>query len=112
MTNADKFLKDGVSVEEFVNKFHNFCAKQSNNNASSIRLEQFLSKKAQPTLTEDERVILRNIDTNTFQEIARDVNGILIVQGQNDKGQTLEFIKTSLNLFNNLFQFIKERRRI
>lgn len=56
MTNAEKYLKDNVSVEEFINEFHNFCAKQNNNNASSIRLEQFLSRKVQPTLTEDERV--------------------------------------------------------
>ena len=107
MTNKDKFLRDGVSAEEFVE----FLKSKQPNNKYDMTFHDivlWLNEKATPTLTEDERAILRNIDTNTFQEIARDVNGILIVQGQNDKGQILEFIKTSLDLFNHLFQFIKE----
>lgn len=60
MTNSEKYLKDGVDVE-FVDEFEKFCAKQTGNQASSVRLIQFLSRAVTPTLKEDERVILRNL---------------------------------------------------
>lgn len=106
MTNKDKFLRDGVSVEEFVNEFHNFCAKQNNNNASSIRPEQFLSRKATPTLTEDEKVILRNMKCfgEIVRTIERDKKGDLLVLSCN--------FSNYITMYDHLFQFIKERRRI
>jgi hypothetical protein len=109
MTNTEKYLKDGVSVEEFVNEFHNFCAKQNNNNASSISLEQFLSRKATPTLTEDERVILRNIKKE-YITILRDKAGYLGITTERDENGVRGYNALEFNRC--LFPFIKERRRI
>ena len=107
MTNKDKFLRDGVSVEEFKT---DFCRYLSINgyDISTVgkvcsALEYFLERPITPTLTEDERVILRNMEDATH--IKRD-NGIKYI----DKD---EYIKTYYELpYSHLFQFIKERRRI
>ena len=102
MTNAEKYLKEGVDVE-FVDEFEQFCAKQTGNQASSVRLIQFLSRAVTPTLTEDERVILRNIDKG-YKKIGRYGGKICVFY--------IDDIHEELDAFNHLFKFIKERRRI
>ena len=58
MTNAEKYLKDNVSVEEFINAIINSVT----DIGGTYSLEKWLNNETKPTLTEDERVILRNID--------------------------------------------------
>lgn len=65
--------------------------------------------KDTPTLTEDERVILRNIamrEGSTELKIRRDKLGRLSIE---DEGSG---VRWSFWAFSHLFQFIKERRRI
>ena len=73
-------------------------------------IEYLRNKK--PTLTEDERVILRNIPTKYWQKICRDNYGVLEIRGENEE---IDFHTDNISDFdeyNHLFQFIKERRRI
>lgn len=107
MTNAEKYLKDGLDVE-FVDEFEKFCAKQTGNQASSVRLIQFLSRTIKPQLTEDERVILSNIPKELYFNIARDnVGDLFLLERIDFSGNIKDF-----SLFNHLFQFIEERKRI
>ena len=70
-------------------------------------LIEHIDKIAKPTLAEDERVILRNID-KAFYKIgrAKTNKGLYLVYTCQDEHQWF----TAFN--DNLFQFIKERRRI
>ena len=65
MTNKDYFLKDNVSVEEIGKEFFEYLKSEGIYGCNSINisnyLEKFLNSEAKPTLTEDERVILRNL---------------------------------------------------
>jgi hypothetical protein len=107
MTNAQKYLKDGVDIREFVNEYADYYVEETVKGPVVIRvnLKKFLEEQVQPTLTEDERVILRNIKNYNF--IARDRGNDLYVS--NKTGIHSEYIG---GLFGSLFQFIKERRRI
>ena len=70
-----------------------------------LGLKNFLEtecKTSAPTLTEDERVILRNI--MFFTKIGKDRTSIYVATKENSIYR--------LGVFNHLFQFIKERRRI
>ena len=70
-------------------------------------LENFFKEQVQPTLTEDERVILRNIDKDYITKIGKDEIGNIYFYWVNCKQKVPQpWLK------NNLFQFIKERRRI
>ena len=102
MTNAEKYLT--VSTKEFKNAIIN----TQGDIGGLYSLEKWLDTEVKPTLTEDERVILRNLDSYT--EIGRTEKDVA--------GYTDVYIKDknaceSLFMFkSNLFQFIKERRRI
>ena len=109
MTNKDKFLRDGVSVEEFARDIF------KNANISQLEyipvidensLKRYLRKQNTPTLTEDERVILRNIDKE-YDKIGRQDGEIML----RDNG---DYLSAWLHFrgYNHLFQFIQERRRI
>lgn len=109
-TNAEKYLKDGVSVEEFVNEYADYYVDETVKRPVVIRenLRNFLEEQVKPTLTEDERVILRNMQKGLFREgfISRTAGNELFVFIK-ETGETIE-----LYIFNHLFQFIKERGRI
>lgn len=118
MTNAEKYLKEGVSAEEFVKAVWGSCynipeAEGDKNYKNCMMygatIERWLNELTKPTLTEDERVILRNINKK-FNRIERNKFGFLILteNGCEKIGEAMH----TLNAFNHLFQFIKERRRI
>lgn len=107
MTNADKYLKDGKVTEELIGEMEtSLCVPY-------CEVANFWNKQIKPTLTEDERVILRNLDEK-WTYIYRDRWGIIcLVDFKLDK----EEIKNGdygieFEAYNHLFQFIKERRRI
>lgn len=114
MTNADKYLKDGVSIEELADKLTKKIQSTEKygfyDNFVNDVLIKFFKAKDIPTLTEDERVILRNIDKN-FKYIAR-VNKQIQVCTVKTSNRGLPCDSGYLFTFNHLFQFIKERRRI
>lgn len=111
MTNAEKYLRDGVDVEELCLKIATEYAK-----GSAIdwykhieeAVNRFFTHQVKPTLSEDEKVILRNIDKN-YKYIERSSDGLLRVVDTD----TDDYIDFRCGLpYSNLFQFIKERRRI
>ena len=106
MTNKDKFLRDGVSVEEVKTDFCRYLSINGYDTSTvgnvCFALEHFLEEPTKPTLTEDERVILRNI--MFFTKIGKDRTSIYVATKENSIYR--------LGVFNHLFQFIKERRRI
>lgn len=112
MTNKDKYLKDNVSVEEIVNAIYDWYREKimvleperSILIDQSEKLLKFFNAPITPTLTDDERVLLRNIK-NDYDTIERTSFGSLKIV-KNNEGYT-DFYE-----FNHLFQFIKERRRI
>ena len=107
MTNGEKYLKDGETgnfVQAFSCWYYGITRELEN---ADKMLVQFLKEQAKPTLTEDERVILRNI--KKFNVIGRDAAGFVYVSIE--KSPTYKSERTYLP-FADLFQFIKERRRI
>ena len=107
MTNADKYMKDGVKLVDFIKDFKDYSHKE-NITAYSI-LASFLTQPVKPTLTEDEKVILRNIDKK-YKLILRQHNNIWIIEDNDGEkiyhGYCLNYYES------NLFKFIQERRRI
>ena len=107
MTNAKKYLKDTTDVGELWDKFiEYYYANKQRLPEVEDSLKEFMRAEATPTLTEDEKVILRNIQLYTGQTITirRAGDSHLYISGGCgliDFGQ-----------YNHLFQFIKERRRI
>jgi len=108
MTNAQKYLKDGVSVEEFNKELFKNCATTGMfNYLNTNAIIEWLNEQAKPTLTEDERVILRNID-EVYTEIDRTSNDYLEVSYKAEDN-----IRRFYGLpYKHLFQFIAERRTI
>lgn len=103
MTNAEKYLKDGVDIENFTNSLCGFVENWELRNG----IKNFLKKEAKPTLTEDERVILRNIDKK-YKYISRG-KGDIELYLRKEADDTCSYIFRG---YKHLFQFIKERRRI
>ena len=98
MTNAEKYLKEKITkedIEQLAKSIDTFY--QNNIELLPVAIQQFFNEIQKPTLTENERVILRNI--NKEARIWR------------EKGKL--WIYCEGNLFNeDIFQFIKERGRI
>ena len=111
MTNAEKYLKDGVDIKEFAIKLTKQISKWDELSYYSEGMENdivaFLEEQTKPSLTEDERVILRNIDQNNFKTIGR--NKFSLYLGYAHEEEKDCFINY---LYHSLFKFIKERRRI
>ena len=109
MTNKDKYLKDNVSVEELCFELAKYCTRINFNGFTSRKLKEYFESTTTPTLTEDERVILRNLEPKMWNTILREDNGDIAF------GYKLSKRYRSLGrceFYNHLFQFIKERRRI
>ena len=106
MTNAEKYIGDEDMIDEFIDEFAEFATKQDwvlEYHCLKERLVEFFKKEVTPTLTEDERVILRNIDKSFYTIIFR--QECLFITGKH----TSPLVFTQ---YDHLFQFIKERRRI
>lgn len=108
MTNADKYLKDEVSVEELARELEKWYFKIERRQEKPYNLiADFMRTTITPTLTEDERVILRNIAYDSeYKYIYRSL-GMLYLS----ENKTLTCVDR-LPGMHHLFQFIKERRRI
>lgn len=106
MTNAEKFLKDGVDLEEFSKSIMTWYFGNYAKANDYARIKNWAEHKIE-TLTEDERVILRNIDKKYTHIGRRDGTPSLelYIKSKND-------FKHCWCFYNHLFQFIKERRRI
>ncbi|MBO7695807.1 MAG: hypothetical protein J6T10_24515 [Methanobrevibacter sp.] len=112
MTNADKYLRDGVSVEELAKAIYNYYYNDDRKLVESIN--HFFNAPVQPTLTEDEKVILRNIG-KIYKYIFRVANNELYlctIKGMRYYDEDDREIGHDFLCYSHLFQFIKERRRI
>ena len=120
MTNAEYFLKDKNLQTKLCNEIgrlvDNTPKGYSCELSTFIKLDKFFDKEITPTLTEDERVILRNINKINYQFIGRrNEPAERLYLAYIDKGEKkIEEEMTFTYAFNqdHLFQFIKERRRI
>ena len=105
MTNAEKYLKDGTDIGELAKEINSYISLWG-----SFDTRSFFEEQAEPTLTEDERVILKNIDETVFTHIGRDPRSSiydLYLRGERTRCVEIDDI-----LKPDLFTFIKERRRI
>lgn len=100
MTNAEKYLKPDMRVAMW--KDYNQTGQKSKS------IWQWLDQEAKPTLTEDERVILRNI-SKQFIKVGRDDANTIYFIFEEFTGKEVKYYA---NVFDNVFQFIKERKRI
>lgn len=107
MTNADKYLKDGVSVEEFFKFWNNFIDYIHENciDFNIDNFKTFLCKQVKPTLTEDEKVILRQLN-KWFIVIGKTEYGCIMVQDK-CQGNEKHFGVTFDLLFAELFEWIQ-----
>ena len=118
MTNAEKYLKDGASANQFLQELSDYFEKITAIEPNMIDepyeiIRRFLEKNTKPTLTEDERVILRNVKWKGYSatHIGRESENkgsYIYIRFEND----IEMVYFFDNFFGHLFQFIKERRRI
>ena len=120
MTNADKLLKDGVTIDDFEDIYHDWLIKdmvlESEREIQLNRLDsvmRFLRTSCKPTLTEEERVILRNVKWNGYSAThigrARENKGSFIyLRFENDIEMTYFFD----NFFRALIPIYKRGRRI
>lgn len=109
MTNAEKYLKNGVDIKQMATEMVDFFDFPPYEGIGESNIEEFFGKEVKPTLTEDERVILRNIDKK-YKRI-----------GRTDYDARVQYLYVNvedgwkphiMQEFDHLFQFIKERRRI
>lgn len=126
MTNSEKYLKDGVDEVAFAGELADlFLSKMEEKYPYAVdTFIDYFHDLAEPTLTEDERVILRNIKIHDCSKVyslkitrACDNDLWLKVEGKSNKIKRLGvFIDIKKSVFigqySHLFQFIKERRRI
>ena len=115
MTNAEKYLKDNVNIHEIACEMVKFLDNETN--ASNIfidDIETYFMRKTKPTLTEDERVILRNIDKTQLELIGRTAtDGELYLAYRYGTNKYEVMHETEFDMaYGHLFKFIKERRRI
>lgn len=102
ITNADKYLKNGANIEELAKEIDSYI---DDTQDFKYYMTNFFNAPAKHILSDDERVILRNIDTFVVERIGRNKEGHLYLWiGEENKHIFVGFDK--------LFQFIKERRRI
>ena len=118
MTNKDKFLKDGVSEYDFTEFVFNngniYCeaGKADECYIKKLDLLHLLQQPVKPTLTEDERVILRNVQLRAFSSyrvIGKDNHNQLYLA---DTSKAIDKFYGFGQYFGHLFKSIKERRRI
>ena len=109
MTNGEKYLKDEVVAKELWKTFQVYYYKNKSKESDVEKaFRHFFEEETEPVLTEDERVILRNIDTKMWNTILRE-NGEITFAYKLSRGYRS---LGRCEWFSHLFQFIKERRRI
>lgn len=111
MTNADKYGMDEDEVNELTDKFEEWHKNNTDVRRYGEALYRFLQAEVKPTLTEDEKVILRNINKD-YEFIGKDDRSYLYMRVLSDNGNFGDRVTGVDFLFPNLFQFIKPRRRI
>jgi hypothetical protein len=82
MTNAEKYLKDGVRIYDFLVNYAKWYVDKHHRLVVTTPLEDFLRDECKPTLSEDEKVILSNL-CNCIIKIGRYDNRICLIDREN-----------------------------
>ena len=108
MTNANKYKISDEDADKMSDEFAEWHQDNPDVKGYGEALYRFLQAKLKPTLTEDEKVILRNIDNyeKYIGRIELSNDSILYVSRKKDRGSWTPFP------YADLFQFIQPRRRI
>ena len=107
MTNAEKYLKDGVDIQDFIDELRHMTQVMEWNGQQCLficYIKDWLKEQSKPILSEDEKVILNIFYKRGYIKISRDIDDDIYLK--NDEKVICCII------FNELFQFIKPRRRI
>lgn len=100
MTNSEKFLKDGVDIKEIANGINEAYFDSYDEEDLVDCVYRWFETKTKPTLTEDERVILRNI---RGYDIIKRKDNVLYLQQLTDI-----YVAGYFRGYDHLFQFIKD----
>ncbi len=114
MTNAEKYLKDEMELKDFISDYITFCKNYKQDSVNLESLSLFFRQKVKPQLSEDERVILKNLH---YEKGCYEYERIGRTKKDSEGYSDLYLIEkdltvTNFNEYLHLFQFIKERRRI
>ena len=109
MTNADKYNISEVQADKMSDEFAEWHQNNSDVRGYGEALYRFFQAKVKPTLTEDEKVILKNIKDD-YITIAKDKAGELFIATERDEYSIRGH--NALEFKHDLFQFIQPRRRI
>lgn len=108
LTNKDKYLKDGVDVYEIANGINEAYLDSYDEEDLVDCVARWFNTTAKPTLTEDEKVILKSIKDDNWAIIGKtDFNELYL---SNYCKNCDVFVKEIFK--KGLFQFIQPRRRI
>ena len=99
MTNAERYLKDGVDIKEIADGIEDAILGHCDEEGWADSIYRWFSTKTKPSLTENENAILRSIPKG-FKSIMRNEHGNL-------KLITCFGSYCDFWVFNGLFQFIK-----
>lgn len=107
MTNAEKFLKDGVDKEKFCYELARHLNATVGNDEARTKefmaiVDYFLNCLCVPSLTKDERAILKGVNKKYYTVIGRDKDNDLYFGDNTRYGD--KFVES---IFGHLFQFIK-----
>lgn len=107
MTNAEKYLKDHIIFTEFADNLAEYIVNSGRKITDKHDLKTetlyFLTEERKPTLTEDERVMLRNIAYDSeYKYIYRNLG--MLYLSENERLTCVD----RLPAMHHLFQFIKE----
>lgn len=97
------------TLNEYDEKLNNICGYKDLDIVSVYELTE-VWKREEPTITEDEKVILLNLP-ETYKWIARDGSGLLFIYHDTPKKEefawSVGFGSRCLSLFNHLFKMVK-----
>ena len=101
-------------LKEIIGKISNYFIEVVKFDKKLVEEEtaKFIKNYLKPTLTEDERIILRNLKVEKY--IFRDSYGDLLISETKPTENEIRCgdLGYVFDIYNHLFQFIKERRRI
>lgn len=102
MTNAEYYLKEEADTTQLADElYHTFNDIENKFPYVKGMIMDFFNFKRQPTLTEDERAILRYVD-NRYTHIERN-DGLFLIDYETEHLP----IQLSFEMYSHLFQFIK-----
>ena len=99
MTNRDKYLKDNIDVEKFIDELHYFWWANEYDVKEGIR--QFLNAKAKLPISSDEKVLLKNLRYDEKIIGRNDKGNLYFTNGYKDN--RARYFK----YYNHLFRFIE-----